>query len=120
MPRRSPRPDAGRGPARRRGGGRPGAGAGPDDGDRPAGPRGWQQLVSTAEGDFLVRSVPGAAAGKVYRCPGCLQEIAVGVAHVVVWPHHDGRGSGVADRRHWHGGCWDRRSRRGGPGRLPW
>ena len=38
------------------------------------------------DGDWMVRQVPGAAATKTYRCPGCDQEILPGVAHVVVWP----------------------------------
>jgi hypothetical protein len=60
-------------------------------------------------GDWLVRSVPGAAATKTYRCPGCDQEIGPGVPHVVVWP--DGT-SGADSRRHWHTPCWRARDRR--------
>jgi hypothetical protein len=59
---------------------------------------------------WTVRPVTGASATRAYRCPGCQQEIAVGAAHVVVWPA-DGIG-GLEDRRHWHTGCWRRRDAR--------
>jgi hypothetical protein len=60
--------------------------------------------------------VSGPRAAKVYRCPGCDQEIPVGVPHVVVWPFDGpvGVGFGVGDRRHWHTPCWSARERRGG------
>src|SRR4051812_11013800 len=57
--------------------------------DRPAippGATGWQTAQASADGDFLVRTVPGAASAKSYRCPGCQQLIASGTAHLVVWP----------------------------------
>jgi hypothetical protein len=57
----------------------------------------------------LVRAVSGET-GKVYRCPGCDQEIPPGVPHVVAWPA-DERGD-LSDRRHWHSGCWRARGRR--------
>ena len=60
-----------------------------------------------------VRPIAGARAVKVYRCPGCDQEIRVGIAHLVVWPAADGDERGVADRRHWHSGCWANRATRG-------
>ncbi|MDM4720503.1 hypothetical protein QTQ03_13285 [Micromonospora sp. WMMA1363] len=62
------------------------------------------------DGDWQVRGVSGGASVKTYRCPGCDQEIRPGVAHVVAWPA-DERGD-LADRRHWHGGCWRARDRR--------
>jgi hypothetical protein len=62
----------------------------------------------------VVRAVPGAAATKTYRCPGCDQEIPAGTAHVVVWPAFT---SGVTDRRHWHRVCWERRLQRRAPAR---
>lgn len=58
---------------------------------------------STAE----LRQVQPVDARKVYRCPGCNQEIAIGLGHVVVVPLHD-----PAGRRHWHASCWDRRQQR--------
>ncbi|HYN95346.1 MAG TPA: hypothetical protein VES42_15980 [Pilimelia sp.] len=73
--------------------------------------RGVEAVQAWPDGDWLVRSVPGGAAGKVYRCPGCQQEIPPGVPHVVAWPA-DGRGD-AGDRRHWHRGCWRARDRRG-------
>lgn len=59
---------------------------------------------------WAVRTVTGASAERAYLCPGCQQDIAPGVAHVVVWPV-DGVG-GLDDRRHWHTGCWRRRDAR--------
>ncbi len=58
---------------------------------------------------WVVRSVPGAAAGKAYRCPGCQQQIRAGTPHVVAWAaaHPD-----AAGRRHWHTSCWAARDRR--------
>ncbi|WP_040788961.1 hypothetical protein [Nocardia paucivorans] len=58
---------------------------------------------------YHVRTVPGARAVKVYRCPGCDHEISPGVAHVVAWAV-DGDAD---DRRHWHRGCWNGRRTRG-------
>lgn len=59
--------------------------------------------------DWYVRHIPGHAATKLYRCPGCDHEIGVGVPHVVAW-QIDGP---VDERRHWHTGCWRARGRRG-------
>lgn len=59
---------------------------------------------------WTVRRVSGMAASRPYLCPGCHQDVAVGVPHVVVWPA-EGVG-GVGDRRHWHSGCWERRDAR--------
>jgi hypothetical protein len=62
---------------------------------------GWQWSQPAADGDWLVRSVPGTRARKPYRCPGCDHEIAVGRPHLVAWRR------GEADlRRHWHPRCW--------------
>ena len=54
-----------------------------------------------------VRRLPGASSTRAYRCPGCHQGIAVGMAHVVVWPAN-GVG-GIQERRHWHARCWQGR-----------
>jgi hypothetical protein len=70
------------------------------------------QTQTWPDGEWVTRPVPGAAATKTYRCPGCDQEIRVGVPHVVVWP---GQAPGPADRRHWHNSCWQRRPRRPSP-----
>jgi hypothetical protein len=76
-------------------------------------PLGLPRVQEWPDGDWVVRQVPGAAAAKTYRCPGCDQEIRPGVAHVVVWPEQN---PGLAERRHWHNSCWLRRPRRPGPG----
>jgi hypothetical protein len=72
--------------------------------------RGLPAVQAWTDGEWSVRTVPAGAAEKVYRCPGCDQEIGVGVAHVVAWPA-DGRGD-LSDRRHWHTPCWRARQRR--------
>jgi hypothetical protein len=71
---------------------------------------GVEVTQSWIDGDWRVRVVPGEAATKAYRCPGCDQEIRPGTAHVVAWPA-DERGD-LSDRRHWHTGCWQARGRR--------
>jgi hypothetical protein len=72
--------------------------------------RGVEGVQAWGDGSWAVRTIPGGSAAKVYRCPGCDQEIPAGAAHVVAWPA-DGLG-GAADRRHWHTGCWRARDRR--------
>jgi len=65
-----------------------------------------------SDGDWLVRTIPGGAATKTYRCPGCSQSIPPATPHVVVWPAEPSSwvvDSPVAERRHWHTGCWNRR-----------
>ncbi|TAK70712.1 MAG: hypothetical protein EPO13_02275 [Actinomycetota bacterium] len=77
-----------------------------------AGPLAWSAPVTEEgpDGSWVVRPVSGAAAAKVYRCPGCDHEIAVGVPHVVAWPAD--RPDGAQLRRHWHTPCWSARHRR--------
>jgi hypothetical protein len=58
--------------------------------------------------EWVVRPVAGSASAKHYRCPGCDQEIAPGIGHVVAWREY----AGVDDRRHWHRACWNARDRR--------
>ncbi|MGH3615544.1 MAG: hypothetical protein ACRDRK_23680 [Pseudonocardia sp.] len=70
---------------------------------------------SAADGEWLVRSVPGASSGKDYRCPGCDQLIPAGTGHLVTWPAGDY--GCVDDRRHWHVSCWTARDRRRPTGR---
>jgi hypothetical protein len=54
-----------------------------------------------------VRRVPAYQATKTYLCPGCNQEITVGLGHFVVVPLD------APDlRRHWHLACWEYRDRR--------
>jgi hypothetical protein len=69
--------------------------------------RGVEAVQAWADGEWTVRTVQGSP--KAYRCPGCDQEIGAHVAHVVAWP---AEGGGLADRRHWHRGCWRARDRR--------
>jgi hypothetical protein len=73
--------------------------------------RGVEAVQTWSDGEWQVRNIPAGAAVKAYRCPGCDQEVAPGVPHLVAWPA-DGRGD-LADRRHWHTGCWRARERRG-------
>ena len=53
-----------------------------------------------ADEPWQVVTVPGAAARKTYRCPGCNQPIPPGTPHLVLWPTD--RDDGVEQRRHWH------------------
>lgn len=77
---------------------------------RPLNPR-FGTSVERSDGRWIVRPVPGAAATKTYRCPGCSQTISPATPHVVVWPAEPALtgAAGVEERRHWHRGCWDRR-----------
>ncbi len=65
------------------------------------------------DGEWVVRSLSGAASTKAYRCPGCMQEIRPVTPHVVVWPVPGATlsGGGIDERRHWHTGCWRARLR---------
>lgn len=63
------------------------------------------------EAEVEVRRVQPYQAVKEYLCPGCNQEIAIGLGHLVVVPLD------APDlRRHWHYACWANRARRR-PGR---
>jgi hypothetical protein len=59
-------------------------------------------LEWVAEGWHL-RFVQPYRETKVYRCPGCQQEIFPRTLHVVVWPEGE-----PSQRRHWHKACWER------------
>ena len=54
-----------------------------------------------------VQRVQPYQARKAYVCPGCQQEIAVDLGHLVVIPD-----LALDDRRHWHHACWEMRYRR--------
>lgn len=60
------------------------------------------------DGTWNVQPQSAAAAIKVYTCPGCTQDIAVGVAHLVAWRADGimGEANDLAARRHWHSACW--------------
>ncbi|WP_029136506.1 hypothetical protein [Nakamurella lactea] len=76
--------------------------------------RGRARSEGRADGSrWSVRPVAGS--DKVYRCPGCEQQIQPGVGHVVVWSddHLFGEEAALDDRRHWHRSCWQARDRRG-------
>jgi hypothetical protein len=64
-------------------------------------------MESHPDGDWYVRQITGAAAVKVYRCPGCDHEVRPGAAHIVAW-----RPGAEDSRRHWHRPCWLARDRR--------
>ncbi len=80
---------------------------------RQARPLGGGHASATVKSDgrWIVRSIPGAAAVKTYRCPGCQQVVAPATPHVVVWPAEPGwqASTGLDERRHWHNACWQRR-----------
>jgi hypothetical protein len=78
-------------------------------------PPGMQRVEQYGGVEYVVRRVSGGDSGRVYRCPGCDQEVLAGTPHVVAWPADAGlAGSGgPADRRHWHTPCWTCRDRRG-------
>ncbi|HLT09196.1 MAG TPA: hypothetical protein VK028_00125 [Micromonosporaceae bacterium] len=78
--------------------------------------RGAERVQTSSDGAWLVRYITADGATKSYRCPGCEHEIPPGMAHVVSWPA-DERGD-VGDRRHWHRGCWNARTRRAPVRRL--
>ena len=71
---------------------------------------GPEQVISWRGEDWVVRRISGSSSTKVYRCPGCDQEIRPATPHVVAWPAQAGRG--LEDRRHWHTACWSARDRR--------
>ena len=61
----------------------------------------------TLYGEIEVRTVQPYQALKNYVCPGCNRDIAPGTGHIVTVPRD------APDlRRHWHRGCWQRRSSR--------
>lgn len=57
--------------------------------------------------DVEVVKVQPYQARKLYVCPGCNQQIDVGLGHLVVVPTRE-----PDLRRHWHHACWDHRSNR--------
>lgn len=58
---------------------------------------------ATGQDGWRVRVVQPYQAVKVYRCPGCNQEVRPRTLHLVAWP------DGAPDlRRHWHRPCWER------------
>ncbi len=80
----------------------------PGDEPRPLSALGERRESWRGE-QYAVRPITGSGATKTYRCPGCDQEVRVGLPHVVVWPVFD---ADAEDRRHWHTACWAARDRR--------
>jgi hypothetical protein len=70
----------------------------------------WDPFDESDDG-VEVRRVQPYQATKRYVCPGCNQDIPVGLGHLVVVPR-----AAPDMRRHWHHGCWSHRSQRR-PGR---
>lgn len=68
----------------------------------------WEDTGPDGFTAYTVQTIPAQRARKNYRCPGCDQVIAVGIAHVVAWPREES----VEQRRHWHRGCWNGRHTR--------
>jgi hypothetical protein len=76
----------------------------------PLGSAALTRTEIAADGEWLVRSIPGSSSAKAYRCPGCDQVLPAGTPHLVTWPA--GEYGSVAERRHWHVTCWAARDRR--------
>lgn len=68
--------------------------------------RGGAHTETGRDGTWTVRTV--ASPEKAYTCPGCHRPIPVGVQHIVAYrqDHLFGEEAGLAERRHWHSGCW--------------
>lgn len=81
--------------------------AGPKSG-RPK-PKSGRNLPDPSDTpDSEVRHIQPYQATKTYLCPGCHRDIPPGLGHLVAIPPD------APDlRRHWHKGCWQKRSLRG-------
>jgi len=105
MPRRN-RPSSSRA-------GRAGEGPGhgdPEEDDLDRLLAGWRRTESRGGASWTVQPISAARALKEYVCPGCGRTIGTGVAHLVAWRADSvlGEEAGLAERRHWHNGCWTR------------
>lgn len=71
---------------------------------------GWTQTGGDTR-DYQVQIVTSSK--KSYTCPRCHRLIPIGQEHVVAWTsdHLFGEAAGVAERRHWHMGCWNQFAR---------
>ncbi|HHW51345.1 MAG TPA: hypothetical protein GX406_07770 [Pseudoclavibacter sp.] len=69
---------------------------------------GWRRVELRAGFRWNVQPMSASRAVKTYICPGCGNEIAPGVEHLVVWRADGvlGDASDLASRRHWHEACW--------------
>ncbi|WP_394279565.1 hypothetical protein [Microbacterium sp.] len=83
---------------------------------RPSGPdesfdrllAGWKRSETRRGVEWTVQPISAQQARKAYTCPGCGRQVAVGVAHLVVWRADGvlGDAADLAARRHWHTSCW--------------
>lgn len=82
-----------------------------DGGDGSGELRAGEQAQWWRDREYRVRAVSGSPqpGSAPYRCPGCDQLLAAGLAHLVAWPADD---LDASDRRHWHTACWRARDRR--------
>ena len=73
-----------------------------------------RRVVELPDGEWVVQNITGSASTKMYRCPGCDQEIRPATPHIVAWPFDTGAGDDtrLQERRHWHTPCWNSRGRR--------
>jgi len=69
---------------------------------------GWKRTETRHGREWTVQPVSEQQALKVYTCPGCRGDIAVGTAHLVIWRADGimGDAADLAARRHWHTHCW--------------
>jgi hypothetical protein len=69
---------------------------------------GWRRTEVRRGAAFTVQPISEGQAQKVYRCPGCGNDVEVGVAHLVIWRADGvlGDAADLAARRHWHEHCW--------------
>ena len=91
-------------------------GAAGDAGDGGEGPglerllAGWRRTEVRGGVEWSVQPVAASRAVKEYVCPSCGRAVPPGQAHVVAWRADGvlGPEASLADRRHWHSGCWAR------------
>lgn len=69
---------------------------------------GLLRTESHRDGVWNVQPQSAATAVKSYVCPGCVQPIDPGTAHVVTWRADGimGEADDLSARRHWHVHCW--------------
>lgn len=86
-----------------------------DDEAAPLNVGGLDTTEEHSDGAWVVHRVRSSGGTSDYRCPGCHGLLSPSIPHVVAWrADRPLLGGEAADaRRHWHGACWDRRSRAG-------
>lgn len=70
--------------------------------------RSMRRTVMVSGQEWIMQRL--SSSEKVYLCPWCNQQISIGSPQVVAWPAETIMGSeaGLAERRHWHAGCWEK------------